>query len=220
MRHEGAVHPSLSGRTLEAQAFRAERVVTTTFKLASEGGYEAVQMREVARGAGVALATLYRYYPSKDVLLYAVIQSQLVQLREDVLSRPPRAHSEHGRAAEVFVRAFRAMERNRGWAHAAASSYQVPKPFRDVPAGASPLRPSDDIALVDVAALAAWGAEHELTDTEALALRMLETLWNGSVIQWLNGQAHGPDVESRLRFAAEHLLAGVTDAAGQVPATR
>lgn len=216
MSEQIAVGPSLRGRTREAQTFRAERVVATTFALASEGGYEAVQMREVARRADVSLATLYRYYPSKDVLIYAVIQAQLVQLREDVLRRPPRARSEHGRAAEVFVRAFRAMQHDRGWAHAAASSYQIPKPYRDVPEAAAPQ--ADGIALVTVAALVAWGAEHEPTDREALALRMLETLWNGSVIQWLNGHLDSSDVESRLRFAAERLLDGATVLDPPVPA--
>src|SRR3954470_22746843 len=37
--------------------------------LARDGGYEAVQMRDVAARADVALGTIYRYYSSKDHLL-------------------------------------------------------------------------------------------------------------------------------------------------------
>ena len=40
--------------------------------LAREGGYEAVQMRDVAARADVALGTVYRYFASKDQLLTAV----------------------------------------------------------------------------------------------------------------------------------------------------
>ena len=35
-------------------------------RMASEGGYEAVQMRAVAEESGVALGTIYRYYSGKD----------------------------------------------------------------------------------------------------------------------------------------------------------
>ncbi|MFI5432518.1 TetR family transcriptional regulator [Rhodococcus baikonurensis] len=48
----------VNGRTAEAKAFRVERVVKATRELASAGGYEAVQMREVARVAQTALSTL------------------------------------------------------------------------------------------------------------------------------------------------------------------
>ena len=63
----------LAGRTSEAQAARTDRMIRAAIELAGQGGYEAVQMREVARMAGVALATLYRYYPSKNELLLAAV---------------------------------------------------------------------------------------------------------------------------------------------------
>ncbi|MSV68159.1 MAG: TetR family transcriptional regulator, partial [Actinobacteria bacterium] len=44
---------------------RRRRLVEAAVKLARSGGYEAVQMRDVASAADVALATLYRQYASK-----------------------------------------------------------------------------------------------------------------------------------------------------------
>ena len=41
--------------------------------LAAEGGYDAVQMRDVAATAQVALGTIYRYFASKDHLLAATL---------------------------------------------------------------------------------------------------------------------------------------------------
>ncbi|MGM9635289.1 MAG: TetR/AcrR family transcriptional regulator [Candidatus Avispirillum sp.] len=41
----------------------------------SEKGLQAVNMREVARDCGVALGTLYNYFPSKDALLLAAVES-------------------------------------------------------------------------------------------------------------------------------------------------
>jgi len=41
--------------------------------LGLEGGYEAVQMRDVAARADVAMGTVYRYFTSKDHLLAATL---------------------------------------------------------------------------------------------------------------------------------------------------
>jgi AcrR family transcriptional regulator len=53
------------------QAARRQRVIDAAMKLAADGGYDAVQMRDVASEAGVALGTIYRYFTSKDHLLAA-----------------------------------------------------------------------------------------------------------------------------------------------------
>ena len=52
-----------------AQRERRKRILDATLTLASQGGYDAVQMRAVAERADVALGTLYRYFPSKIHLL-------------------------------------------------------------------------------------------------------------------------------------------------------
>ena len=51
------------------QLARRKRIIAAALELASRGGYDAVQMRDVAASADVALGTLYRYFPSKDFLL-------------------------------------------------------------------------------------------------------------------------------------------------------
>lgn len=52
-----------------AQRERYQRIIDASMELASEGGYEAVQMRTVAERAEVALGTVYRYFPSKNHIL-------------------------------------------------------------------------------------------------------------------------------------------------------
>ena len=54
-----------------------------------EGGYEAVQMRDVAARANVALGTIYRYFSSKDHLLAAVMVEWCRDLERRVGLRPP-----------------------------------------------------------------------------------------------------------------------------------
>jgi len=190
-------------RSPEAQAFRAERVIAAASKLASAGGYDAVQMREVAKLAGVSLSTLYRYYPSKDSLIRAVESGQLARLRDDVIARPPKGRSAGTRAAEVFIRAFHAMERDRGYAHAIMCTQEVPRPL-DSPQAQREAPEENDF--VDIAAFAAWGPDHRTAETEYRALHMLESLWTSSVIHWLNGDLSRGYVEDRLRFAASRLL--------------
>ena len=42
-------------------------------RLAEQGGFEAVRLRDVASHAGVALGTLYRYFGSKDHLMASAL---------------------------------------------------------------------------------------------------------------------------------------------------
>src|SRR4051812_26574372 len=53
-------------------------------ELATEGGYDAVQMREVANRAEVALGTVYRYFPSKVHLLVAAMSRTFEALQDTV----------------------------------------------------------------------------------------------------------------------------------------
>jgi TetR/AcrR family transcriptional regulator, cholesterol catabolism regulator len=79
--------------------------------LAAEGGYDAVQMRDVAARAEVALGTVYRHYSSKDQLLLAALAQQASTLRERLDARPPRGATAAERVADVLQRASRALER-------------------------------------------------------------------------------------------------------------
>ncbi|MEW5535778.1 TetR family transcriptional regulator, partial [Streptomyces virginiae] len=65
------------------------RILHASAQLASRGGFDAVQMREVAEAAGVALGTLYRYFPSKVHLLVATMQDQLQHMHTTLRKRPP-----------------------------------------------------------------------------------------------------------------------------------
>src|SRR4051812_45780211 len=63
-----------------AQRARRERILAATLALAAKGGYEAVQMREVAERSEVALGTLYRYFPSKVHLLVSAMAQEVEML--------------------------------------------------------------------------------------------------------------------------------------------
>jgi AcrR family transcriptional regulator len=67
-----------------SQLARRERILDAAVELASDGGWDAVQMREVADRADVALGTLYRYFPSKVHLLVSAMGRTFQQLHESM----------------------------------------------------------------------------------------------------------------------------------------
>ena len=98
-----------NGGTRAAEtAARRRRLVEAAVALATEGGYEAVQMRDVAARAEVALGTLYRHYSSKDQLLLAALAAQADELRCRLDQRPPRGATPADRVSEGLRRACRA----------------------------------------------------------------------------------------------------------------
>src|SRR4051812_19612419 len=96
----------------KSQAARRQRVISSALELATEGGYDAVQMRDVAARANVALGTIYRYFASKDHLLAAALVEWVNDLERRVNLRPPKGASTAERVVEVLLRASRAMEKD------------------------------------------------------------------------------------------------------------
>lgn len=56
---------------------RRRDIVRAGLALFDEDGLPALQMREVARGAGIALGTVYRYFPTKESLYAAMYAARL-----------------------------------------------------------------------------------------------------------------------------------------------
>jgi AcrR family transcriptional regulator len=71
------------------QQERRQRVIEVATALATEGGYDAVVMKDVAERSGVALATLYRWFASKDHLLCEVLLEWGARVEADLRAAPP-----------------------------------------------------------------------------------------------------------------------------------
>lgn len=61
----------------DEQRERYQRMLAAAARLGAQHDYERVQMHDVAKTAGVAIATLYRYFPSKAHLFSAVMRWQV-----------------------------------------------------------------------------------------------------------------------------------------------
>ena len=101
---------TLSRRLSPEQAARRSAVVDAAGTLAREGGYAAVTMQSVAERSGVARATLYRYFASKDHLLAEVVLAWGADLSTELQSRPLRATAAAERVAEVLLHVLAAAE--------------------------------------------------------------------------------------------------------------
>src|SRR5215471_10863916 len=93
------------------QRQRRQRILDAAVALAAEGGYDAVQMREVALRADVALGTLYRYFSSKEHLLVSALASEVAGIRERLAERPPRGADDAERVMDVIRRSMRSLQR-------------------------------------------------------------------------------------------------------------
>jgi AcrR family transcriptional regulator len=63
-----------AGRSVDSGLVARERVLATAYELFSRRGVRAVGIDEVIARAGVAKATLYRHFPSKDELVLAFLE--------------------------------------------------------------------------------------------------------------------------------------------------
>ena len=96
----------------ERQQERRQRIVRAAIALLERGEYEAIQMRDVAQEAGVALATIYRYFTSKEHLYAAA----LLEWASDYPARRQPQNGDRASNAEaqfriLMRRAVRAFER-------------------------------------------------------------------------------------------------------------
>src|SRR3954467_3667399 len=97
--------PNQEGALAKSQAARRRRVLDATLQLAAEGGFDAVQMRDVAAAADVALGTVYRDFASKERLLLEAMAEQQADLRSYLDTHPPRDETAAARVVAVLRRA-------------------------------------------------------------------------------------------------------------------
>ena len=96
------------------QLIRRARIIEAVIDLIADVGADAVQMRDVAQRSGVALATVYRYFNSKDHLLAAALEDWQKRLTRRILaSRAGRADQDPLPGVLQYLRrAQRAFHRN------------------------------------------------------------------------------------------------------------
>ncbi|MEO3857260.1 TetR family transcriptional regulator [Acrocarpospora sp. B8E8] len=198
-RQASAPGSAAHGVRTRSQHQRRRRIVQAAAALASRGGVEAMQMRTVAERAGVALGTLYRYFPSKMDLVVAVVGEELDLLESSIERRPPQAATPAGRAVDVLMRATRGLMREPELADALIRSLimaEVDTPFGDRMTGL-------------LLRVAADGLTPELATEEQFALAgSLSSVWVHELLEMLRSRRTYEQIQRRIEIAADRLLAG------------
>jgi AcrR family transcriptional regulator len=167
-------------------------------RLARQGGYDAVQMRDVAATAEVALGTLYRHYTSKDQLLLAVQLDQTETLRRRLEQRPPQGGTAAERVADVLGRACRGLERDPLVTGAMVRAMFAPEPdVIDVKRSVQ-----EQLHGIIASAMGTTNGEESLD----AVVDVLGHVWFSAIAFWVNGLTDGTAMSDRLATAARLLL--------------
>lgn len=190
----------MSDTLTQNQAARRGRVIRAAMELAAEGGYDAVQMRDVAARAEVALGTIYRYFTSKDHLLAACQVEWAGEIERRLATRPLRADTPAERVTEVVARAYRSLEKAPKLTAALLTAISSPDP-----AVADCQREMSQI-MGSVLRSAMDGVDDD--DVAAGAARVLSHVWFTALMGWVNGWHTMGPVPDEVARAAHLLLDG------------
>ena len=186
-----------TGTLTPNQAARRARVLDAAIALATEGGYDAVQMRDVASRAQVALGTIYRYFASKDHLLAACQLETWRVLERRLDARPLTGDTAADRVIDLFGRLMRPVEREPLQAAALITASSSPDPaVRECQV--------EMIGLQDGVFAAAMG-ELDPTRKDQIA-QVLRQVWFAALLGWVNGWTDAEAVTVDFEIAVRLLL--------------
>lgn len=185
-----------------AQRDRRRRILDATFTLASEGGFDAVQMRAVAETADVALGTLYRYFPSKIHLLVSALGRQFEEAEPRMREREIPGETSADRVLYVLRRMARGMQGDPKLTEALTRAFM----FADGTV-------SDEIHRVGMAmtsivthAMRGDDDREAATDQEIAIARVLGDIWLSALVAWVTGRQSAEETAAHMETAVRLVL--------------
>lgn len=190
--------PSNLDSLTSSQVARRQRVLEAALTLGRTGGYDAVQMRDVAAEAGVALGTIYRYFSSKDHLLAAALVKWVEDLEQRVSRRPPVGNTTTERVLSVLKRAHHAMESEPKLSEAVITALVSPDP------GAGECQ--RQTALIMTRTIATGLGDDLDPELRANTARILGHVWFSSLVGWVLGWTNIGHVSDEVEIASHLML--------------
>lgn len=184
----------------DTQRERRGRILEAATELAIEGGYEGVQMRDVADRADVALGTLYRYFPSKVQLLVNVLHQLVADMTEQITKQSVPGSTAADRVLNLLSRAMRTLRREQALADAMMRALM----FADASAASDVDRVSDVFTAAVTHALR--GPDRPTRDEDAAVARVIENVWWAYILSWLSGRLTARELTDELEVAVRLLV--------------
>ncbi|MFI6451704.1 TetR family transcriptional regulator [Streptosporangium amethystogenes] len=182
----------------KSQIARQKRILDAAAALGARKRIDVVQMQEVAKDADVAIATLYRYFPSKNALFAAVFQTEISVFHENW--RPGEDEDLVGRVTDFLVGLSRHLLLRPILAAAmfqATNAIYVAVTMDEV----KPTEPGLSRLLLQII-----GAE-ESNEQDLSLVRLLMYCWWGALVSTLGGKTTSSRAEVDIRLGARLLLA-------------
>lgn len=110
MKLASSIHAPTASLTAGAAA-RRDRILQAAMRLFVSAPYDLVQMDDIARMAGVAKPTVYRHFPTKEVLFVEALDAILAKLKGDVAEMAAGSASAPDRLRAIVAVMFREIGR-------------------------------------------------------------------------------------------------------------
>lgn len=178
------------------QKDRYRRILRAAAEHGATYGFDRIQMLDVAKDAGVAIATLYRYFPSKTLLFTALLHSQ-VEWLDRVATHVQPGQVPADAVADVLVDARRRLLERPLLAQAMLQSNNA------TVAGESPTMAVTG-AFADLILRVAGVASP--TSHDLRLVRLIEQTWYGVLISELNGHIGAEEAEADTVLGCRLLL--------------
>jgi AcrR family transcriptional regulator len=174
------------------------RILDAALELASQGGYEALQVRAISDRAGVSSRTIYANFPSLDSLLILAVAEQSQGLYSRFTASPPKGRTPAERVDHLISDLTRTMTANRALMVAMLRALLSGK--RDV---------SEHVhgfGQVLQALLASAIAPDGPSVRDREVAQILESIWFSALVGWATGSGSDGSIAEIMQRAARLLL--------------
>lgn len=183
-----------------AQRERRERILDATIALASQGGFDAVQMRAVAEQAEVALGTLYRYFPSKIHLLVTALAREFERAEKVLATKAISGDTPAERVITVLRRTTRGLQGDPHLTDALTRAFM----FADKSA-AQEIH-AVGMLLTRILTRAMHPGSDDISDDDIAIARVIGDVWLSALVAWVTGRSTAEETAAHMERAVRLIL--------------
>ena len=184
-----------------AQRDRRKRILDATIALATQGGFDAVQMRSVAEEANVALGTLYRYFPSKIHLLVSALGREFEKAEASMRDKPIPGDTSSERVIYVLRKTTRGLQGDPHLTEALTRAFM----FADASVRAEIHQVGMLLTSMLTRAMHPEG-QHELTEEDVAIAQVIGDVWLSALVGWVTGRTSAAETGERIEVAVKLVL--------------